>query len=106
MANRVYHAGSLALAVVTPVAFLVPASPLSMPLDVAIAALVPYHSYVAMNYVVSDYVPKGVGRQVARSAVILASLVAFSGLMVLATDGRGVANTVKSLWAKPAEEAK
>lgn len=98
--NRFYHTGSLALAVLAPVAFALPSSPLSMPLDVAISLLVPYHSHVAMNYVVTDYVPKA-SRPLVRGVVLATSIIAAAGLLKLTFHGPGVVETVKGLWDKP-----
>lgn len=88
------------MAGVTPIAFLLPSSPLSTPLDVALSLLIPYHSHVAMNYVVSDYVPKS-GRPAARAAVLLTSIIAAAGLLKLTVHGPGVVETVKNVWSKP-----
>eukprot|EP01031_Cornospumella_fuschlensis_P034171 gene34171-41363_t len=98
--NKIYHSSALILAAVTPVALLAPTNPLTMPIDVAISVLIPLHSHVAMNYVVSDYVPRKF-RFAARAAVLASTVIAAAGMLKLTFHGDGVTGTVKELWAKP-----
>lgn len=97
--NRVFHSSGMLLAVATPIAFLAPAS-VALPLDVALGVLFPLHGHIAMNYVVTDYVPKG-ARSMARGALLLTSVIAAIGLAKLNFAGDGVTGTVKAMWKKP-----
>ncbi|RYY77623.1 hypothetical protein EON63_18390 [archaeon] len=51
--NRIYHSTAVLIAVITPVALIAPPNPLTMPIDATISLLLPLHSHVALNYVVS-----------------------------------------------------
>ena len=65
----------------------------------------PLHSHIALNYVVSDYVPKNV-RGPARWAVLATTAVSALGLARLAVSEPGVTGTVKRLWSpSPADRA-
>ena len=66
--------------------------------DVALGVAVPVHSHIALNYVVSDYVPKG-ARMPARYAVLASTAVMALGAAKLNVAGPGVSATVKKLWA-------
>ena len=76
--NRFYHKSGLALAVLAPVSFILSPSPINMPVDLLLGVLFPFHSHVALNYIVSDYVPKA-QRSMARFAVMGTTLVALAG---------------------------
>lgn len=67
--------------------------------DAGLALAVPLHGHIAMNYVVTDYVPKSVAGA-ARWGVLGASALTFAGLAKLAIAGPGVTPTVKALWTK------
>jgi succinate dehydrogenase (ubiquinone) membrane anchor subunit len=87
------------LAGLTPLAFVVPSS-MVMPFDVVLGVLFPLHSHIAMNYVISDYIPKST-RTLARGALLLTTVVATVGLLKLNLSGDGMTKSVKSLWEKP-----
>lgn len=101
--NKVYHSTGLALAALTPLAFVLSPSPLNLPVDIVLGVLFPLHSHVALNYVISDYVPKS-ARGAARFAVLGATIVALAGLFKLNLQGPGLTETVKSFWRKPEEK--
>ena len=88
------------LVVLTPAAFIISPSPMNMPIDIVLGVFFPLHSHVAMNYVISDYVPKA-SRPLARGLILAASLVAAAGLLRLNLQGPGLTETIKSLWRKP-----
>lgn len=102
--NRAYHSSALALAVLTPVAFALPAS-MALPADLLLGLLFPFHSHVAMNYVVTDYVPKA-SRGAARALVLATTVIAAAGILKLNLEGPGLTETIKSLWRKPTKETK
>lgn len=103
--NKWYHASGLALAVLAPVAFAVSPSAMNMPVDLALGVLFPFHSHVALNYVITDYVPPA-GRTAARGALLAASIIAAAGLLKLNIEGPGLTETIKSLWRAPKEQQK
>ncbi len=88
----------------TPVAFLAPSS-MSMPIDLVLGVLFPFHSHVALNFVVTDYVPKQ-SRGLARGVVLAATVIAAAGILKLNLQGPGLTETIKSLWNKPTKEQK
>ena len=53
-----YHKINNALLALTPVAMVLAPSSLCMPVDLALGVLFPLHSHIAMNFVITDYVPK------------------------------------------------
>lgn len=66
--------------------------------DLGLAVALPVHSHVAMNFVVSDYVPKAFQLPV-RAGVAGLTAVAFLGLMKTAVMGPGIGGAVKRLWS-------
>lgn len=90
----------MALAVLTPVAFILSPSVLNMPIDFALGVIFPFHSHIAINYVISDYVPKN-ARGPARMALLACTVIAAAGLLRLNVAGPGVTDSIKSLWRKP-----
>ena len=59
LSTKMYHYtvyGSVAL---FPVALALSPSKLNIPVDVALGLIFPIHAHIGMNYVISDYVPKG-----------------------------------------------
>jgi len=65
--------------------------------DAGLAIALPIHSHIALNYVVSDYVPRSL-RGGARWAVLGSSVISALGLARLAASGPGLTATVKRLW--------
>lgn len=102
--NRLYHGSGLVLAGLVPLAFISP-STITMPMDIAASILIPFHSHVGLNYVVSDYVPQA-RRPLARALVLAATIVATAGLLKLTFHGPGVTHTIKSLWEEKKPKAK
>jgi len=98
--NKYYHMSGLALAVGTPVAFALSPSIVNMPVDVVLGLIFPFHSHVALNYIISDYVPKG-SRSMARMALLAVTVVTTVGLLKLNIQGPGLTESIKSLWRKP-----
>jgi succinate dehydrogenase (ubiquinone) membrane anchor subunit len=94
--NKVYHTSFLVLAALTPVAFVLP-SWLNLPIDLALGVLFPVHSHIALNYVISDYVPKAF-RTTARVGLVGATVVTLMGMLKLNLGGPGLTKTLTSLW--------
>ena len=76
---------------------------MNMPVDLALGLIFPFHSHVALNYVITDYVPKST-RSMARAALLAASVIAAAGLLKLNLQGPGLTESIKSLWRAPKEE--
>jgi succinate dehydrogenase (ubiquinone) membrane anchor subunit len=94
--NKIYHTSFLVLAALTPVAFVLP-SWLNLPIDLALGVLFPVHSHIALNYVISDYVPKAL-RTTARVGLFGATVVTLMGMLKLNLGGPGLTKTLSSLW--------
>ncbi len=94
------HYTSYGLLALVPAAFVLSPSSLNIPVDYLLAVLIPVHSQIGVNNVVSDYVPKNF-QTLARVGVLGASAVTFLGLIALNVTGAGVTETVKSLWREP-----
>ncbi|KAL6782825.1 SDH4 [Auxenochlorella protothecoides x Auxenochlorella symbiontica] len=98
---KLFHKSHFALAGLVPATLALPSDGFPAKLaDVGLAAVLPLHSHVAMNSVVTDYVPKAL-QLPARAGVIGLSAVTFIGLMKLSLTGDGIGGTVKKIWAGP-----
>lgn len=95
--NKVFHTTGAVLAVMTPLAFVLSPSMLNFPVDLTLGVLFPLHSHVALNYVITDYVPKA-NRGMARVIVLGATIIAGAGILKLNMMGPGLTESVKSLW--------
>ena len=102
---KFYHKSAIALAALTPLAFIASPTPLILPIDLILGFLFPIHSHIALNYVVADYVPKST-RPLARGLLLAASIITAAGLLKLNLQGAGLTETVKSLWRKPKADKK
>jgi len=65
--------------------------------DVGLAIAAPLHGHCALNYVVTDYVPRA-ARPAVRVAVLGLSVATVAGLSKLNAHGPGVTATLKQLW--------
>ena len=77
----------------------------SLPVDLTLGVLFPVHSHIALNYVISDYVPKAV-RTTARVGLFGATIVTLLGILKLNIEGPGLTRTLTSLWKKPEKKKK
>mmetsp|Transcript_23943 Transcript_23943/g.42417 ORF Transcript_23943/g.42417 Transcript_23943/m.42417 type:complete len:159 (+) Transcript_23943:107-583(+) len=98
----VHHKANIALAVTTPIAFVLSPSMLNYPIDIALGFIIPVHSGVSMTMVAQDYVPRGTARSAAKVLICLLTFVTGYGLMKVNMCGPGITESVKSLWRKPA----
>lgn len=101
--TKLYHLSQLALAGLCPVAFALSPSVLNTPVDFALGFIIPFHAYVAVNYVITDYVPK-FARAAARLGVFGAVVIAAAGILKLNVTGPGLTDTVKNLWRAPKKD--
>ena len=98
---KVFHMTAPIMAVTLPIAFcgFMP-NVIQHIADDTLAFLFPFHGFVGLNFVISDYVPKK-WRGSARLAAFFGMFVAFAGLYKLNSfGGPGIAKTVKQLWVK------
>lgn len=111
LSTHVYHATTTALAVATPIYFLTPDSMTDGIVDrafgVVIAATISMHSWIGLNYVAVDYVPK-VSKSLmgpARIACGGMALITLGGLGKIALSSKGgLKGAVKGLWNPPPKE--
>mmetsp|Transcript_4937 Transcript_4937/g.8783 ORF Transcript_4937/g.8783 Transcript_4937/m.8783 type:complete len:104 (-) Transcript_4937:183-494(-) len=102
---------NLALAVLAPVYFMVPESYsdgfFSKSFGVLLSANITAHSWIGLNYVATDYVPK-VSKALlppARYAIAGMSFVTFFGLSRIAISSPGgIKGCIKGLWNPPKKE--
>jgi succinate dehydrogenase (ubiquinone) membrane anchor subunit len=96
--QRVYENSHIALAGLTPAAFLTSEGTLPRKaVDVGLGIAIPLHSHIALNAVISDYVPNSV-RGLTRWGTLGLTGVAIVGLLKLNLAGPGLSATVKELW--------
>ncbi|KAK9810025.1 hypothetical protein WJX72_003584 [[Myrmecia] bisecta] len=98
-AQKLYENTHIALAGLVPLAVLSGEGNVGKATDVALGVLIPLHSHVAINSVLSDYVPKSV-LGVSRWGALAVTGVTLLGFMKLNLAGPGLTHTVKELWRK------
>jgi hypothetical protein len=112
LATRAHHHMTTALAVLTPIVFLVPDSYtdgiVNKSLGVFFSANIAAHSWVGLNYVATDYVPKiskalmGPAR-IVNVGIAVVTLVGLSKISIMSPGG--LKGAVKGLWnPKPKED--
>lgn len=102
-ALSIYHKVNWALLALTPAAFLLSPSVLNTPIDLALSLAFPYHAWVGMNCVLTDYVPKFLGKGAlgpSRVAMAGVTAVTAAGLLKCTLTGPGITETIKRLWRK------
>lgn len=98
--QKVYHNSGYALAALVPATLVSPSDgAIAMVADVGLAAAITAHNHVALNYVISDYVPRGIQVPV-RAGLLGLSVLTAVGLTKLALGGPGIGGAVKALWTK------
>jgi len=101
MMMKIYHASGIALAGLVPTAMAIPGG--LLPLDLALGVALPVHSHIALNFVVSDYVPTKAA-PAARAGLLGLTCLTLAGLFTLNTKGEGITRTAKRLWKAPEKE--
>eukprot|EP00891_Asterochloris_glomerata_P001130 jgi/Astpho2/1130/e_gw1.00021.123.1_t len=83
----------------SPIPILLQGTALQRVTDVALGVAIPVHSHIAINSVLSDYVPKSVmgASRVGALGVTAITLLGFAKLNLV---GPGITPTVKKLWRK------
>jgi len=94
MVSKWWHYSSYSLVALIPAAFLFPANPV---VDYSLALVLPFHSHIGLNMVVTDYVPPAM-RTVARGGVLVLTSIALLGLLFINIQGEGLVGTVSHLW--------
>jgi succinate dehydrogenase (ubiquinone) membrane anchor subunit len=97
--TQLYHHSGMALIIIAPLAFVISPSKFNFPIDLALGIVFPFHSHVAFNYIISDYVPKSL-RSAARMSLLGITIFTAAGLLKLNVQGPGITETFKSLWKK------
>ena len=97
--TKLYHNTSLFLLVGFPLALL-PVPTISFPFELAIGFIIPLHSHIGFNYIITDYVPKAM-RSAARAGVLATTVISVLGLTYINVKGDGIGNAFRSLWKKP-----
>jgi hypothetical protein len=102
MATRGHHVVTTSLAVLTPIFFLLPSDGvLSKTFGLCLTAAITAHSWIGLNYVITDYVPKvskalvGPARTVS-AGLCLITLVGIGKISV--TSPGGIPAVVKGVW--------
>lgn len=111
LATRAHHGMIVALTALTPVYFVLPEeSSVSRGMGVVVAGTIAAHSWIGLNYVATDYVPKvskallGPAR-IANAGLAVVTLVGLTKMSL--TSPGGIKGAVKGLWnPKPAAEEK
>lgn len=112
IATHIHHKMTTFLAVVTPLYLFAPESvipsneesTLNKCLGTLLAANVSAHSWIGMNYVVTDYVPKVNKAMVGPARAIVAAMsgITLLGLTKLALfEKGGIKGSITALWKKP-----
>ena len=108
LATHVYHGMTTGLALATPLMFFFPFEGLpNKVFGLGVAGMVSAHSWIGLNYVATDYVPKVSKSLLGPSRVVCAGigLVTLLGLGKIAVnDEGGIPGAVKALWTRPKKE--
>jgi hypothetical protein len=112
LATRVHHTMTVGLAILAPAYFMIPEAEdgmLGKAFGVALSTTIAAHSWIGMNYVVTDYVPKVSKSLLGPARIFNAGLagVTLLGLSYIAVSSKGgIKGCVKGLWNPPAPVAK
>lgn len=111
LATHVHHKMTTFLAIATPFYFFSPESMTDGLVDKAVGVIlavnVSAHSWIGLNYVVTDYVPKVSKAMVGPARIVTAGLgaVTLLGLSKIALNGKGgLKGAVLGLWKKKEEK--
>ena len=111
LATHVYHYMTMSLGVLTPVYFMLPSNDgvFDKTFGLLLSANISMHSWVGLNYVATDYVPKVSKKLLGPARIFNVGLcaVTFLGLsqITMASNG-GIKGVLKGLWNPPRDEKK
>ena len=110
LATRAHHGMIVALTGLAPVYFIMPEeSSVSRGLGVVLAGTIAAHSWIGLNYVASDYVPKVSKKLLGPARIFNAGLavITLAGLTKMSlTSPGGIKGAVRGLWNPPPVEKK
>ena len=113
LATRVHHSMTLGLAVMSPIFFLIPESWtdgwFNKTFGLLLSANIAGHSWIGMNYVCTDYVPKVSKALLGPSRIFNIGLAAvtFLGLARINFSSKGgITGCIKGLWNPPSKGKK
>lgn len=113
LGTHIHHKLSQSLAVIAPVYFLTPDSTFDgffgKAFGVLLAGNVSAHSWIGLNHVATDYVPKVSKALLGPSRIVIAGMtgVTFLGLsLVSVSSNGGIKGCLKGLWNPTTEERK
>ena len=111
LATHVFHTFTLSLAVLAPAYLLVPDSYtdgfFNKAFGVLLTANITAHSWIGLNYVATDYVPKVSKKLLGPARIFNAGLAAvvFLGMSKIAVFSKGgIKGCIKGLWNPPEEK--
>lgn len=109
--THIHHNLSMGLAVLAPIWFLMPDSYsdgfIGKGFGVLLAGNISAHSWIGLNYVATDYVPKVSKALLGPSRVAIAGMTAitFLGLTRVSIQSEGgIKGAIKGLWDPPSDE--
>ena len=109
--THIHHNLSMSLAVLAPIYFLVPDSYsegfFGKAFGVVLAGNVSAHSWIGLNHVATDYVPKISKALLGPSRIVIAgmSVVTFLGLSRVSISSKGgIKGCIKGLWNPPSSK--
>ena len=111
LGTSIHHNLSMTLAVLAPIYFLIPDSYsegfFGQAFGVALAGNVSAHSWIGLNHVATDYVPKISKALLGPSRIAIAgmSVVTFLGLSRVSISSKGgIKGCIKGLWNPPSSK--
>jgi len=97
---ELYHYSHYALAAITPAAFVLSPSVFVVPFDLILGVIIPYHMHVGTVGILEDYVPRP-HQSLSKVAMAVVTGLVVIGLLKVNLCGRGITESVKSLWRAP-----
>mmetsp|Transcript_12329 Transcript_12329/g.17202 ORF Transcript_12329/g.17202 Transcript_12329/m.17202 type:complete len:158 (-) Transcript_12329:253-726(-) len=104
LSTHVYHKVTTFMAVATPLYFMVPDSMtdgvVNQGFGIVLASNIAMHSWIGLNYVATDYVPKVSKALVGPARIVNAGMgvITLFGLSAMALSPGGIKGTLKALW--------
>eukprot|EP00316_Scyphosphaera_apsteinii_P022089 CAMPEP_0119311206 /NCGR_PEP_ID=MMETSP1333-20130426/21971_1 /TAXON_ID=418940 /ORGANISM="Scyphosphaera apsteinii, Strain RCC1455" /LENGTH=155 /DNA_ID=CAMNT_0007315533 /DNA_START=11 /DNA_END=478 /DNA_ORIENTATION=+ len=99
---HIYHKLNFALIGLGPAALVLSPSALNYPVDIALGIIIPLHSHIGGNDVITDYAHKITKAKAFENSLRIGlfgvTVVTFVGLLKLNLQGPGVTETLKSFW--------